>query len=85
VAGWQVDGRGAKWVRLRAQSWFLTGNLVVVRTAADEGAGMVVALATFLRYDRWWGRVWWPVLALVHRSMVPFVLRGAAARMGVGI
>lgn len=84
VAGWRVDGRGAYWVRLRARSWFLTGNLVVVRTAADGGK-MVVALATFLQYDRWWGRVWWPVLAPVHRALVPVVLKGAAARMRAGI
>ena len=80
VAGWRVDGRGADWVRLRAQSWFLTGNLVVVRTAAD-GDRMVVALATFSQYDRWWGRVWWPVLTPLHRALVPMVLKGGAARM----
>ncbi len=75
VGGWRVTGRGENWIRLEAASWFLTGNLVV-RTV-DEG----VSWATFLRYDRDIGRVVWPPLSVVHRRLVPGVLRAAATRL----
>ena len=75
VAGWRIAERGADWIRLEAASWFLTGNLVV--RAADGQ----VSLRTLLRYDRPVGRLWWPPLAVVHRSLVPGVLRAAAGRV----
>lgn len=34
VAGWKIADRGDNWVRLEADSWFLTGHLVV--QADDE-------------------------------------------------
>ncbi|MCK2215456.1 hypothetical protein MF672_016905 [Actinomadura sp. ATCC 31491] len=74
VAGWRVDGRGDDWIRLAARSWFLSAHLVV--TTADGH----VSLATFLRYDRFPGRLVWPPLSAVHRLLVPRVLRAAVAR-----
>jgi len=75
VAGWRIDARGDDWIRLATGSWFLSANLVV--RVADGS----VALATFLRYDRWPGAVVWPPLSAVHRFLVPRVLRKAAARL----
>ncbi len=77
VAGWRIGGRGADWIRLEAASWFLTANLVV---RATDGR---VSLTTFLHYDRGLGRLVWPPLSAIHRRLIPGVLRGAAARIGV--
>lgn len=76
VAGWRIGGRGEDWIRLEAQSWFLSGNLVVQVTDGEE-----VGLATFLRYERRLGRLVWPPLSAVHRRLVPGLLRGAAAQI----
>ena len=74
VGGWQIGERGEDWIRLEAASAFLSCNLVV-RTA--EGR---VSLGTFLHYDRCLGRSMWPPLSVVHRRVVPGLLRDAAAR-----
>ena len=75
VAGWRIGGRGEDWIRLEAESWFLSANLVV---RAVEGK---VSLLTFVHYDRSVGRVVWPPLSAVHRRLVPTVLRDAAGRV----
>ncbi|MEV0118208.1 hypothetical protein AB0H77_34035 [Streptomyces sp. NPDC050844] len=75
VAGWRIAARGEDWIRLEAASWFLAGNLVV--RAADGR----VSLGTFLRYDRWLGRLLWPPLSAVHRRLAPGVLRDAEAKV----
>lgn len=77
VAGWRIGGRGEDWIRLETASWFLAANLVV------QSAGGRVALATFLRYDRWPARVVWPPLSAIHRRLVPGLLRDAAARVAI--
>ncbi|GIH96038.1 hypothetical protein Psi01_66680 [Planobispora siamensis] len=78
VAGWRIGGRGDDWIRMEAASWFLSANLLV-QTADGR-----VSLTTFLRYDRWPGHAVWPPLAVVHRLLVPRVLREAAARLTTG-
>lgn len=75
VAGWRITARGEDWIRLEARSWFLRGNLVV---QADPGR---VALTTVVRYDRFPARWWWPLVARVHRRVVPGVLAEAAERL----
>ncbi|MET9315340.1 hypothetical protein ABZX12_26285 [Kribbella sp. NPDC003505] len=79
VAGWQIRERDDEWIRLEATSWFLAANLVVQVT------GDSVALATFLRYDRWLAHLIWPPLSAVHRQLVPGVLRKAASRIAAGM
>jgi hypothetical protein len=74
VAGWRIETRNEDWIRLEAASWFLSANLVVL--AAHES----VALATFLRYNHWLARLVWPPLSVLHRGLVPVVLRKAAKR-----
>ncbi|MEV4538113.1 hypothetical protein AB0J82_30455 [Asanoa sp. NPDC049518] len=73
VAGWRIGARGDDWIRLEAQSWFLSANLVV---HAPVGR---VSLWTFLRYGGPVGRYAWPPLSAVHRGLVPGVLRTAAS------
>jgi hypothetical protein len=78
VAGWRIGGEAENWIRLEADSWFLTANLVVV-TAPGR-----VSLATFLRYDRSVAHRAWPPLSAVHRHLVPRVLHAAETRVAVG-
>lgn len=75
VAGWGVAERGDRWIRLEAQSSFLTANVVV---RAD---GRSVTLTTLLRYDRPPGRIVWIPSSVIHRRLVPGMLRDAAARL----
>lgn len=75
VAGWRIGGRGADWIRLEAESWFLGANLVV------HADGSHVALATFIRYRRPVGRVVWTLLSSVHRRLAPGLLRGTETKM----
>ncbi|GIF64584.1 hypothetical protein Ais01nite_26190 [Asanoa ishikariensis] len=75
VAGWHIGARGDDWIRLEAQSWFLSGNLVVHAMAGR------VSLWTFLHYDGPVGQHAWPPLSTIHRGLVPGVLRKAAARI----
>ena len=71
VAGWRIAEVSAHWIRLEAESWFLSANLVV-RTPPGR-----VSLATLVRYDRGAARVVWPPLSAVHRMLIPGVLRAA--------
>ncbi|MFF5217888.1 hypothetical protein [Micromonospora sp. NPDC000442] len=78
VAGWRIGEQGDGWIRLEAASWFLAANLVV------QASGDSVALGTFLRYDRWLAHLVWPPLSVLHRRLVPGVLRKAASRIAAG-
>lgn len=75
VAGWRIGGRGDGWIRLEAASWFLAADLVA------ETANGEVSLTTSVHYERRVARWVWPPLSIVHRSLVPGVLRAAAARL----
>jgi hypothetical protein len=75
VGGWKLAERGDRWLRLEAASWFMTAHLVVMRD--DDG----VSVATFIRYDRMAGAIIWPTLAVVHRALMPGLLRGTASRI----
>lgn len=71
VAGWRIADRGPDWLRLEAESWFLSGNLVFHVTEHT------VSLTTFLRYDRKYGNLVWPPLSAVHRRLAPGLLPDA--------
>lgn len=75
VAGWRIGGLGEDWVRLEAQSWMLTGNLVLHLTDGEA------TLVTALRYDRPFARAVWPPLAAVHRRLAPGLLRDTYAAL----
>ncbi|GAA1840640.1 hypothetical protein [Asanoa iriomotensis] len=76
VAGWRITEQREEWIRLAAASWWLDANMVVVTTGGQ------VSLWTFLHYAQPVGHVAWPPLSIVHRQLVPGVLRAAAARVG---
>ena len=75
IAGWKVGGRGKDWVRLENRSRILRANLIV-RVSQDD-----VSLLSVVRYENWFGAVWWPTLAVLHRYLVPRILSGAASRV----
>jgi Protein of unknown function (DUF2867) len=75
VAGWRIGDRGDIWIRLDAESWFLSANLLV-QTAPGR-----VSLTTLVHYERRFGAVVWPPLSALHRRLVPGVLHSAAARI----
>lgn len=75
VAGWRIGSRSSNWIRLENKSWFLSVNLLV------EKSDRKVSLTTFIHYEQWLGRVWWPPLAFLHRLVVPLILRKAKARI----
>jgi hypothetical protein len=75
VGGWKLAGRGDRWLRLEATSWFMTAHLVVMVDEAE------VSVATFIHYDRSVGGVIWPTLAVVHRALMPGLLRGTASHI----
>lgn len=73
VAGWRISDRGDDWIRLEANSWFLSANLIV-HLAPEQ-----VSLTTLLSYDRLPARVSWPALSPIHRRLCPRVMRDAVA------
>ncbi|MDG4822972.1 hypothetical protein O7635_14050 [Asanoa sp. WMMD1127] len=75
VAGWVIDARGDDWIRLVADSWLISANLVVHARAGS------VSLTTIVRYAHRVAQLAWPPLSTVHRGLVPRVLRAADARI----
>ena len=73
VGGWGVSGRGDNWLRLEARSWFLTAQ-IIVRLSDGE-----VAVGTVLQHDRFVGGLIWPPMSIVHRQVMPRLLRQAFA------
>lgn len=75
VAGWRIAGRGDGWVRLAADSWFMTAHLIV-RVGADH-----VSLATLIRYDRPVAEWIWVPMSKKHRQVAPGLLHEALERL----
>jgi hypothetical protein len=75
IAGWRVEDGGERWIRVAARSWFMTANAVFVLD--DQG----VWFATFVRYDRWVGRLIWTPVSAVHRAVAPSFLSHGVRRM----
>ena len=75
VVGWRLVERRRDHARMTARSWYVTADLLCV---VDEGR---VSIATFLTYDRTFGRLVWPPMSAVHRSLMPKVLIGAVRRI----
>ncbi|HTA06848.1 MAG TPA: hypothetical protein VK774_10825, partial [Solirubrobacteraceae bacterium] len=71
LLGWQIADRGENWLRIEAESWFLTGH--VVMHADDER----LSFASFIRYDRWLGKIVWPPVSLIHRQVALTLVRSA--------
>lgn len=73
VAGWRIGDRADDWIRLEANSWFLSANLIVHRASEQ------LSLTTLLSYDRLPAGISWPLLSRVHRRLCPGVMRDAVA------
>jgi hypothetical protein len=74
VLGWSIVSNTPEVIVLGVGSFMLTARLVVGVTESK------VIHATFVRYEHAPARIIWPVAAVVHRRVVPFLLRNAAAR-----
>jgi hypothetical protein len=71
VLGWRIAVRDEKWVRIEADSWLLTGNVVM---RLDEGD---IFFATFIRYDHPFAAFVWPPISLIHRQVALILVRSA--------
>jgi hypothetical protein len=72
VLGWAIVERAQDSITLQARSWFLTSRLVF-QTDGSRGTQ-----STFVRYDRPIAALLWPPVAILHRQIVPRLVRRAA-------
>jgi hypothetical protein len=79
ILGWAIVERAQDAITLQAQSWFLTSRLVL-RTDGSRGTQ-----STFVRYDRPIAAFLWPPVAILHRQIVPRLVRRAAASGRVAV
>ncbi|HZR83426.1 MAG TPA: hypothetical protein VFD92_20195 [Candidatus Binatia bacterium] len=76
VGGWTIAGRGDRWIRAEASSWFMTAHLVLY---VEDGR---LSVATFVRYERPIAAViWGRLLSAGHRSLMPGLLGATVGRM----
>ena len=74
VLGWAIDERALDSITLGARSWFLTARLVL---RVDPSR---VTQSTSVRYERPIAAAIWRPVSMLHRQIVPRLLRRAAAR-----
>jgi hypothetical protein len=74
VFGWEIVDRKPDSVTIESRSWFLTSRLVF---GTEDSR---VTYSTFVRYDKRIAAVLWPPVSILHRQIVPRLLRHAAAR-----
>jgi hypothetical protein len=74
VLGWAIIEREPDSLTLESRSWFLTSRLIF-QTEASR-----VTQSTFVRYDKRIAAIIWPPASILHRQIVPRLLRYAAAR-----
>lgn len=74
VLGWAIIDRSPNSLTIEARSWCLTSRLVF-RTEATR-----VTQSTYVRYDRRIAAIIWPPVSVLHRQIVPRILRHAATR-----
>jgi hypothetical protein len=75
IGGWKIADRGDSWIRLEAESWFMTAHLVFEIDDAQ------VTVATLIRYDWAIAAVLWPLLSAGHRRAMPGLLRHTVRTM----
>lgn len=74
VLGWAIIDRSADSLTVESRSWFLTSRLVF-RTETTH-----LSQSTYVRYDRRIAAIIWPPVSLLHRQIVPRIVRHAARR-----
>jgi len=75
ILGWAIVDRSADTITVQARSWLLTSQLVFYATDTH------VSQSTFVRYDRRIAAAIWPPVSLLHRQIVPRLVRRAATRL----
>jgi hypothetical protein len=74
VLGWAIIDRQPDSITLESASWFLTSRLLY-RTQES-----CVSVSTHVRYDNAIAKAIWPPVSILHRQIVPRLLRQAATR-----
>jgi Protein of unknown function (DUF2867) len=74
VLGWKITQRLPGETVLELRSAFLTAHLVFHRDATR------LVWMTFVDYEQPMAAIIWPPVSLLHRRIVPYALRRAAAR-----
>ncbi len=69
VGGWRIGDQGDSWIRLEAVSWSMTAHIVI------QVEDQQVSVATFIRYDRAFASLIWPPASVIHRRLMPGLLR----------
>jgi hypothetical protein len=73
VQGWKIAAGGDDWIRMETSSWYMTAHAVLRLARRGE-----VSLALFIRFDRRIAAIVWPPVGVLHRRVVPSMLRQAA-------
>jgi hypothetical protein len=73
VLGWAIIDRQANSITIESRSWYLTSRLLFQTEEAR------VKLSTYVRYDRPIAKVLWPPVSILHRQILPRLLRHAAS------
>jgi hypothetical protein len=74
VLGWAIVDREPDSLTIESRSWYLTSRLLFQTKPAR------VTLSTYVRYDKPIAKVLWPPISILHRQILPRLLRHAAAR-----
>jgi hypothetical protein len=74
VLGWTIIDRSPDSLTVEARSWFLTSRLVF-RTETTR-----LSQSTYVRYDRRIAAIVWPPVSILHRQIVPRIVRHAATQ-----
>ncbi|HVE97957.1 MAG TPA: hypothetical protein VNA12_02130 [Mycobacteriales bacterium] len=78
VVGWQIVDRREDSIRVEAQSWLITANMLF-HVTADE-----VSFATFVRFHSAFAAGVWGAVSVVHRAVAPDFLRSGVRRVARG-
>ncbi len=74
IFGWAIIDRQPDSITIESRSWYLTSRLLFETEPAH------VKLSTHVRYDRPIAKSLWPPVSILHRQILPRLLRHAAAR-----
>jgi hypothetical protein len=77
VLGWAIVDREPDSLTIESRSWYLTSRLLFKTELAR------VTLSTHVRYDKPIAKILWPPVSILHRQILPRLLRHAAAHTPV--
>jgi hypothetical protein len=72
VFGWAILDRSPDSITIESRSWYLTSRLLFETDPAH------VKLSTHVRYDKPIAKALWPPVSILHRQILPRLLRHAA-------